>query len=241
MGVGGAKEDVMTTISIGRHAGRAIAKPIRGRTAVRASLLICGILSSLLYAAMNIFVPMQWEGYSSASQTVSELSALGAPTRSLWVPLGIVYTLLLTAFGWGVRAHARWNRPLRIAGSLMIAQGVIGLFWPPMHLRGTEPTLTDTLHIVWSVATVLLMMLAIGFGAAALGRQFRLYSIATFVIFVVFGTLTGIDGPRIAANLPTPWIGVWERINIAAFMLWVANLALALVRAQVERPRDGAA
>ena len=58
---------------------------------VRISLM-CGIASSLLYVAMNVFVAMQWEGYSSASQTVSELSAIGAPTRTLWVTLAIVYT-----------------------------------------------------------------------------------------------------------------------------------------------------
>lgn len=99
-----------------------------------------------------------------------------------------------------------------------------------MHLRGSETSLTDTLHIVWSAATVLLMMLAIGFGAAAFGRRFRLFSIATLAVFVVFGALTGLDGPRVTANLPTPWIGVWERINIAAFFLWLAVLAMVLLR-----------
>ena len=48
-------------------------------------LIFCGILSSLLYTAANIVVPMQYEGYSAFSQTVSELSAIEAPTRSLWV------------------------------------------------------------------------------------------------------------------------------------------------------------
>ena len=52
---------------------------------LRKASLICGILSSLLYAGMTVFIAMQWEGYSSASQTVSELSAIGAPTRSLWL------------------------------------------------------------------------------------------------------------------------------------------------------------
>jgi hypothetical protein len=28
----------------------------------RPILLVCGILSSLLYIAMNVFVPMQWPG-----------------------------------------------------------------------------------------------------------------------------------------------------------------------------------
>jgi hypothetical protein len=79
---------------------------------------------------------MQWEGHSSASQTVSELSAIGAPTRPLWVLLGIAYTLLVTAFGWGVWQSARRNRPLRVVGGLMVAYGVIGLASPlaPMHL-----------------------------------------------------------------------------------------------------------
>jgi hypothetical protein len=201
-------------------------------------LLICGILSSLLYVAMNIIAAVLYEGYSSASQTVSELSAIGAPTRPLWVMLAIPYTLLAAAFGLGVWLSAGRNRPLRVVGGLMIVYGVIGLFWPPMHLRGVEPTLTDTVHIVFSMATVLLMMLAIGFGATAFGKPFRLYSIATLVILVVFGALTGLEAPGIPANLPTPWIGVWERINIGVFLFWVVALAVTLLRAGVECPRD---
>src|SRR5881296_1660612 len=100
-----------------------------------------------------------------------------------------------------------------------------------MHPRGSEPSLTDTLHIAFAIVTVLLMMLAIGFGAAAFGKRFRRYSVATLVILVACGVLTGLDGPRIAANLPTPWVGVWERINIGVFLLWVAVLAIALLRA----------
>ena len=97
------------------------------------------------------------------------------------------------------------------------------------HLRGSEPSLTDTLHIAFAIVTVLLMMLAIGFGAAAFGKRFRRYSVATLVIFVACGVLTGLDGPRIAANLPTPWVGVWERINIGVFLLWVVVVAIALL------------
>lgn len=198
-------------------------------------LLICGILSSLLYVAMNVIAAMQWESYSSASQTISELSAIGAPTRPLWVLLGFFYTLLVIAFGAGVWSSAPRNLPLRAVGGLLVAFGVIGLAWPlaPMHLRGTGFTLTDTLHIVIAGVSVLLMLLAVGFGAAALGNRFRFYSLATFVILVAFGVLTGLDSPRVAADLPTPWIGVWERISASVFLLWVVVLAVALLR-----PRD---
>ena len=51
----------------------------------RKILLLCGILSSMLYVAMTVFAAAEWPGYSSAAQTISELSAIGAPTRSMWV------------------------------------------------------------------------------------------------------------------------------------------------------------
>lgn len=204
----------------------------------RKILFICGIASSLLYIAMNIIIPMLYEGYSSASQTVSELSAIGAPTRTVWVLSGIVYTLLVTAFGWGILQSAGRNRPLRIVGALMLVHGIIDIAWPfaPMHQReaiaaGAE-TLSDTMHIVMSVITVLLMMLMIAFGAAAFGKKFRFYSIATLVVLIAFGVLTGLESPGIAKNLPTPWIGVWERINIGAFMLWIIMLAVLLLQAE---------
>jgi len=201
---------------------------------LRSILLVCGVLSSLLYVIMNIVTAILYEGYSPVSQTVSELSAIGAPTRPLWVALGIGYELLVIAFAVGVWLSSKSNRPLRIAGMLLFINGVIGFFWPPMHQRPVlsagGASLTDTLHIVFTAVTVPLMMLSIGFGAAAFGKKFRLYSIITVVILIVFGLLTASDGPRISANLPTPLIGLWERINIGVYMLWVVVLAILLLR-----------
>lgn len=199
---------------------------------MRRALLVAGVVSSLYYGAVNVYVPTRWEEYSVAAQTVSELSAIDAPTRTLWVWLVLPYPLLLIAFAVGVWSSGRDSRPLRIAGGALLVHGVLGLYWPPMHLRGAVPgmPLTDILHIVWAGATLLLMLVAIVAGAIALGRRFRVYSVLTVIVFVVFGTLTGVAGPRIAADLPTPRIGVWERINIAAFMLWVVVFAVALLR-----------
>ncbi len=196
---------------------------------VRKILLGCGILASLFYAGMTVFVPMQFEGYNSASQTVSELSAIGAPTRPLWVWLAMVYLLLFAAFGLGVLKSAGENRRLRVTGGLILVYCLVNFYWPPMQLRGNEMALTDILHIVWAMIAVAFMMLMMGFGAAALGTGFRRYTIVSFVFFLVFGTLTGLDGPRIAANLPTPWVGVWERINIGVFLLWVVVFAVVLL------------
>lgn len=212
----------MTTIN-------SVSTKLSEKVLLKKMLLMCGALSSLLYIAINIVVPMQWEEYSITSQTVSELSAIDAPTRSLWVGLCLLYILLFAAFGYGILKSADGNHPMRIMGYLILVYSIINLYWPPMHLRGTEHTLTDTLHIVWAVITLFFMMLIMGFGAVTQGNRFRFYTIATWVVFIVFGILTGLDGPKIAENLPTPMIGVWERINIGAFMLWVMVLSIVLL------------
>jgi CubicO group peptidase (beta-lactamase class C family) len=191
---------------------------------------LCGILSALLYAAMNVLIPLRWPGYDLAAQTISELSAIGAPTRPLWVVLGTIYTALVVVYGLGVWRAAHGTRSLRVAGVALMVSGTIGLVWPPMHLRGAPTTLTDTLHVVWTIATLLLMLVTIGSGAAAFGTRFRRYSGGTIVTFLVFGILTFRDAPALAANLPTPWMGVWERINAAAYQLWAIVFAVALLR-----------
>jgi len=76
------------------------------------------------------------------------------------------------------------------------------------------------------------MVLAMVFGAMLLGRRFRYYTYATIAIVVVFGVLTSLQIGQMEANQPTPWMGIEERISIYAIMLWVAVLAIGLLRAQ---------
>lgn len=202
-------------------------------------LLVSGILSSLWYVAINLYVAMQYEGYSMTSLTVSELSAIGAPTRKLWVSLVIIYPILFGAFGFGVLRSAKNNRSLRMIGSLIVAYCIFNIYWPPMHQRGIEPTLTDTLHIVWAFITVLLMLVMMGFGAGAFGMKFRIYTVASMVLHLFFGVLTSIEAPNIPTNGPTPSIGVWERINIGIFMVWIVVLAITLLKIEKESAVNG--
>ena len=81
----------------------------------------------------------------------------------------------------------------------------------------------------------LFMLLAMGFGATLLGKRFRYYSYGTIAILVVFGVLTSLQAGKMEANEPTPWMGIEERINIYATMLWVAVLAIGLLRIKEAR------
>lgn len=212
-------------------------RPLRPRP-----LLLCGIASSMLYAAMNVFVAAAWPGYDAAAQTVSELSAVDAPTRSLWVAWAMLYTLLVTGFGWGVRLVAP-NKPLRIAGGLLLVYGITGLFWPffPMHQRAVlaagGATVSDTLHIAFTMFTVAIMIATLVMGAAGTGRGFRIYTILTLLALAVFGGLTGTQASLVAKDLPTPYAGLWERINIGVFLLWVVALAVRMLRHGTPRMR----
>jgi hypothetical protein len=193
---------------------------------VRKALLGCGVLSSLLYVVTVALAATRWEGYSPASQTVSELIATDAPTRPLVVPLFITYSLLVFAFGAGVWRSAGRNRALRFTAVGLVGKEVLGLvvtLFFPMHLREALATgggtSSDAMHGTLTFVGVLFMLLALGAAAFAFGRRFRLYSIATLLLLVVGGVLTGSD--------------------IYAYMLWVVALAIALLRARVERSPNG--
>ncbi len=167
-------------------------KELQAQKRVRKVLLICGILSSLLYVGADTLAAMLYKGYSYTSQTISELSAIGAPTRTLLALTGTVYLFLVIAFGLGVWGSAGRKRSLRITGILLVAYGLVGFAWPfaPMHQREVLAagggTLSDTMHLILSAVDSLLFLLIIGFGAAAFGKRFHLYSIATIIVLLVF-------------------------------------------------------
>jgi hypothetical protein len=47
-----------------------------------------------------------------------------------------------------------------------------------------------------------------------------------------------LESPKVPAGDPTPWLGFYERISLYAWLLWIAVLAIMLLRAQdrTERP-----
>jgi hypothetical protein len=196
-------------------------------------LLALGVVGPLFYLASDALLGARWEGYSYAGQVVSEWFAVDAPTRSLAVPLFVAYGVLAIAFGVGVCASAGGRRALRVVGAGLILKevfGIVATVVAPMHMRGAGATLSDTWHGILTMLGAICYLLVMGFGAAAFGQRFRLYSIATMMLLTVLGILAGMEHARIAENLPTPTVGLWERIDIYATMVWIAVLAVTLLR-----------
>jgi len=205
---------------------------VSGKTIVRL-LLLCGVVASVLYVATDVLASMLWPAYSYTSQSVSQLLAIGTPTRSFVFPLMTAYNVLVIAFGVGVLASAASRRSLRVAGILLVAYGIVsfmGLALFPLHLGQTEASSGAAGHVAITGLIVLLMLLYMGFGAAGLGNAFRLYTIVTVVAVVLAGGYAGSQVSALAETGSSPWLGVIERVNIYLSLLWVAVFAVALLR-----------
>jgi hypothetical protein len=208
---------------------------ISGKGTLTQGLLLSGILSSLLYAGTDILAGTSYPGYNFLNQAISELSAIGAPTRSLEVPLLFLYAVLVLAFGWGVWRSAGHIRALRITGYLLIGIGLVGLAWTPFPLHLGEPvdSFANTMHSIFAGIQVTLILVTIGFGAVACRNWFRFYSIGTILILLGAGMVSF----WLASSNPLapPLFGLIERINVYGYLLWVGVLAGVLLRAEKRR------
>jgi hypothetical membrane protein len=211
--------------SVGRH--------------VPSVLFLLGIGSSLLYLATDLVLSWRYPGYSYAHQAVSELSAIGAPTRTWWNVLLAPYGPLLAAFAWGVWRAAGQRRALEVSALLLLGIVATGIAWSffPMHMRDAAKSWQDTGHLVCTGVNAAFTLGAMAFAAAALGGRFRVYSIATIVALLAGGVVTSLLAVGIDRHEPTPWMGVAERVNVYGYLLWVAVLAVTLWREQAHLER----
>jgi len=196
-------------------------------------LLVCGIIAAPFFILTDITAAtLFYPGYDYGAQQVSELSAIGAPSRDFWMLMGYPYALLMLAFAAGVWRAAAGRRSLKIAAVLIMLFALNGFLWgwiAPMHMRGTEFTDVDTMHIAFAGSAIALMLGFIGFGAVPFGRGFRIYSAITVAAMLGAGSIVSTQIAAIAANHATPWMGLVERISVYSPMVWMAVLALILL------------
>lgn len=161
------------------------------------------------------------------------LRATRTPTSHLVVPLFSLASVLFLAFALGVWQSYGGRRLLRVLG-VMIAGNAVNslLLWNffPIHMRGAALTFTDTMHVILAINPFVLASIALG--VAAFRSWFRYYSVGTILILVSHATLAFSYVPEIAANEPTPWFGLSERISQYAHGLWHAVLAIVLLTEQ---------
>jgi hypothetical protein len=199
---------------------------------VQRVLLLCGVLSPLLRVATDVIAGRLWRGYNFTSRSISDLSAIGAPTRSLVIPLEIMSLVLSILFAIGIWLFARDNTLLRITAAMLIASGVfslIGTFFPVQLAEGMTTSANKTNTIIIGIS-VLFLVLAMAFGAAAFKGWFRIFSIGLFVVFLVEDVWATWGKPFTLGGERGPLVGVQERTMLWGYLLWTAVLAVKLLR-----------
>jgi hypothetical protein len=197
-------------------------------------LLSCGIAVAVLQISADVIAALSYQGYSYANQTVSELSAIGAPTRLFLTVVGFLYEALVLAFAAGVWKMAGAKRSLRITAILLGIFALNAFVWTffPMQQRGSDLAATDLGHILGAMAQVLTIVLFIGFGSGADGRWFRVFSLLMIAAILAGGFAATTQSSRVAAGLPTPGVGLFERFSFYGPSIWILTLAAVLLRAR---------
>ena len=198
---------------------------------LRRLLLACGIVGAAMYPLSDIVAAMRYPGFSYRDQAVSELFAIGAPTSGLVVPLFTVASTLLFLFAIGIWLSANGRRSVRLMAVMMALNAADALvLWNvfPMHMRGSPPTFTDTMHGLLAIDPFLLA--AVVLGAVAFRGWFRAYTVTTIVVTSALAVLGFSYVTAVIANEPTPWMGATERASQYATNLWYAVLAVMLLR-----------
>jgi hypothetical protein len=90
-------------------------------------------------------------------------------------------------------------------------------------------TSADAMHLALGAGTGLFVAAYVTAFAVANGWAFRVYSLVTLATALVFGLLSA-QVHKVEAGDPTPYMGLLERIGIGAWLLWMAVVAVILLR-----------
>ena len=197
-------------------------------------MTIFGMIGALAYLLHVVLGGFLWDGYNHLMQPISDLTANGAPDRSLMTAITIAYGLCSILFCASAYMYLKYFAPgIAKAGILIfLAMHIISILYGffPEDLAGSAVTFAGTMHIVITALIVPLTILApffLGFGLRKIEgfENIGRYSIITGVIILIAGSASAI----FYANT-WPYFGLVERINIGALQLWMFFLSLKLYR-----------
>jgi len=194
-----------------------------------------GILSPIFFVLVDIIGGMITPDYSRIINAVSELTQAGSENIYLLSSLFFISAVMGIGFGIGIVTEFSYSRSKLIfsGGILIIINGIFsGLTGTifPMDPFNVDITFAGTMHIILTALNALMIMLlipmmGIGFYRERQWVSFRLYSIITLLIIVIFGGST----PVLMMN-DIGLLGLFERIVIYSYLLWFFVLAFKLIR-----------
>jgi hypothetical protein len=200
----------------------------------RKGLIYCGIVAPILYIVTAIVgAALRPDNYSHIVNAISELLSNGAANKAILDVIFNIYNALLLAFAIGAySASKNLPRLTRVAMGILVGIQVLSFSWGffPMDPLGAKATFTGTMHNILggvvAMATIT-MPLLMGLGVRHLDgfKRYANYSFVSSAIIFVSG-LTGV----ILAGQGVQLFGLFERITIGAYEVWLFVTALSLLK-----------
>ncbi|MDF2626968.1 MAG: hypothetical protein K0R39_799 [Symbiobacteriaceae bacterium] len=201
---------------------------------MRKLYLTCGILAPIAYVVTVIYGAAITPGYSHVAHAISSLVEAGAPLRWKIDPGFILYNCLLLAFAAGLlREVTAARRPGTLVGAALALTVVpilsLLMYFFPQDPIGSAPTTAGTVHLILALGTAVLTILTMLLTGAGARRYLPLQHLRRFAVWnALFVFITG--GMSTAGMaLKSPYFGIFERMTIGGFELWVLVLALSLL------------
>ena len=191
---------------------------------------LLGIVSFLSYTAAVVFAPLTYPGYNWMAQAVSDLSAANAPSLGLWNQLSAFYNAckVVCATVVCVGIGGQKTKLLRTGIYLFAVMewvSAIGYRMFPLSDSGYAGSFQDVMHMVVTVAVVLLSIvsLSIIIAAGIKSRNCRSYGVCAGIALGMM--LVGAFGMKL---VPAAYFGVVERFSVFAATGFNAALGIHL-------------
>ena len=196
-----------------------------------------GIFGPIIFLLNDIIGNIITKGFSPIINAVSELTQAGSENTVLLSSLFFIAAIMLMIFGIGLVAHFKFGHSKLIffGGIFIILLGVFSALSGtifPMGPFGGDETFAGNMHIILTGLNIVLVVLSIPMIGIGLNRikqwkSFRLYSIMTVLVMIIFGASTSV----LIMN-DIEMLGLFERITIYAYQLWIFILAFLFIKEQ---------
>jgi hypothetical protein len=204
----------------------------------RKTLVVCGLVAPVLYIITAIVgAALRPNNYSHIVNAISELLSNGAPNKATLDIVFNIYNALLLVFALGAySAMKNFPHISKVAMGILIGIQILSFSWGffPMDPIGAEATFAGTMHNVLggvvAMATIV-MPLLMGLGVRRMDgfNRYETYSFVSSAIIFVSG-LTGV----ILAGQGVHLFGLFERITIGTYEIWIFVTASKLLKMQQE-------
>ncbi len=196
---------------------------------------IFGIIGPIIYILAVIVGGLLRSDYNFLYNTISELTLANAPNLLLLSVLFGIYNFFLLIFGIGALMDNELNKSkkYKVATLMLATIGILGLLllFFPQDPRNSTATIQGTIHIILAGITSLLTLISvliIGLNFKNNNmKNFALYSFISFIIILISG---GIAAISVGSN--SPFGGLFERITIFVFMIWVIIFSYYIIKIQ---------